>query len=137
LHREIIINVLSRAIAAFDAFGIEICRVHASLASSENEAQRVSFQNLLKAQKKVYRLFHIDLSVSVDRKEWQFLNQTFQKRHLFQHSSGVIDDQYLALTNDPSALKGRKVTISRNEVVRMMNILQRVAEFVSLEFKKI
>jgi hypothetical protein len=37
---------------------------------------------------------------------------------------GVVDEDYLRKTNDPHAVLGRKITVTRDEVVSSINLVE-------------
>ena len=52
----------------------------------------------------------------------------FQKRHLFSHKMGVVDESYKDATNDPQAIVGRKTTITPEEIRELIFHLLKIAE---------
>jgi hypothetical protein len=117
-------DALENAISAFDGFGRESCRVRASSATVPAKAENISFQNLTGARKNVQELFGFDLSGGVDVSDWDFACRCFQKRHLLAHRMGVVDESYVKATGDQSAVVGRKVSISSQEVTRLIDVLK-------------
>ncbi|MEO6486459.1 MAG: hypothetical protein ABIO78_00805, partial [Thermoanaerobaculia bacterium] len=55
------------------------------------------------------------------------LTTAFQKRHVLTHSLGVIDEQYRQRANDPDAILGRKIRLTKAEVERTIDLLDRIA----------
>lgn len=131
LFAQLIADALENGVSAFDGFGRETCRVHARKAANPSKAEAVSFQNLGGAQKNVQSLFGFDLSAGLFADEWLSLSRCFQKRHLLAHSMGIVDDEYLRKTNDPLANVGRKITIRADEVVSMLNLIQKLGSYLS------
>lgn len=120
----LIADALENAISAFDGFGRESCRVHASSATTPAKAENISFQNLTGARKNVQDLFGFDLSGGVDVGGWDFACRCFQKRHLLAHRMGVVDESYVRATGDQSVVVGRKVPISSQEVTKLIDTLK-------------
>jgi hypothetical protein len=131
LRDKSVADTLGNAVAGFDGFGREICRVNASTAAEPNEAEKVSFQNLARAQKRVQKLFGFDLAAGVTPDEWRHASRSFQKRHLFAHCMGVVDPEYLEATADPEAVLGRKVPLRADEVEALISILAKLGRFVT------
>jgi hypothetical protein len=119
-------NALEDAVSSFDGFGRETCRVRAASATAPAKAENVSFQNLVGARQRLQDLFAIDLAAALTAAEWDFACRCFQKRHLLAHSMGVVDEAYLRATADPGAVVGRKVAISREEVVALVGLLKKL-----------
>jgi hypothetical protein len=123
-------NALEDAVSAFDGFGRETCRVRAAKATDPAKAEGMSFQNLDGARKRVQDLFAVDLSAAVTADEWDFASGCFQKRHLLSHTMGVVDDDYLKKAKDPSAVLGRKVSITPDEVTKLLSLLKKMGEYL-------
>jgi hypothetical protein len=116
LAEQLINDALENQVAAFDGFGREACRVHAAKASDPSQVEGISFQNLTKARERVRKLFQMDVTAAMSPAEWDVVCRSFQKRHLLAHRMGVVDAAYLAATNDPQAVLGRKIKVERGEV---------------------
>jgi len=117
LAEHIVADALQTAVSAFDAFGRETCRAFADHATSPDAARSLSFQSIGGARLKVQGLFGFDLAACTAEGEWESVCKMFQKRHLFAHRGGVVDEAYLSATHDPAASLGRKVPLSADEVV--------------------
>jgi ribosomal protein L44E len=131
LKAQLVGDALENAVSAFDGFGREICRRHASSSSAPDKAENVSFQNLETARRNVRTLFGMDLAAGVEVTEWSQAYVCFQKRHLLAHSMGVVDDKYLKDTQDQTAIKGRKVVITPDEVIALVSTLQTLGSFIA------
>lgn len=117
LVEYIVADALQTVVSAFDAFGRETCRVYADCATSSDAARSLSFQSVSTARLRVQELFGFDFAESVAETEWDSVYRTLQKRHLFAHRGGVVDQAYLSATHDPAARLGRKVPLSTEEVL--------------------
>jgi hypothetical protein len=118
-------DALENAISTFDGFGREVCRF---LAEKKNipTASNISFQNLASAHDALSRHFSVDIRTGLSDDEWLFLVTAFQKRHLIAHKMGVIDQEYLDVTKDRSAVVGRKVSVTGAEVQQACELLGRI-----------
>ncbi len=110
LRNHLIGDALENVVSAFDGFGRE------TVALCQPQDEGLSFQNIAAADTKVTRRFGTALSAGVGADQWQLAVRCFQKRHLLAHKMGVIDEKYIATTNDPTAQLGRKVRIEEQEV---------------------
>lgn len=124
LSEHIVADALQTAVSAFDAFGRETCRAYADCAASPDAARSLSFQNLGGARLKVQDLFRFDFAAATAEDEWTSVCRTFQKRHLFAHTGGVVDDAYLRTAKDPVAKLGRKVPLSSDEIIALVASLR-------------
>jgi hypothetical protein len=112
-------DILKNTVALFDAYGRTTTEHHTGT--------KISFQNLEGAEKNLQSHGH-SLRAHLTREEWEFLNTAFQKRHVLTHNLGVIDEDYLQRAHDPDAILGRKVKITKNEVERTIDLLQRLGK---------
>jgi hypothetical protein len=115
LAEHLIGDALENIVSAFDGFGREVCA---------RKGQDVHFQNLPAARKKLQDAFAFDFADGVTPDDWQTACRVFQKRHVLSHKMGVVDEDYVKKTNDPHAIVGRKVSVSRDEVTAAIGIVQ-------------
>jgi hypothetical protein len=112
-------DALENAVSAFDGFGRAI---------SAERGHEIRFQSLPGARRNVQDAFGFDFADGIDPKEWEFVCRIFQKRHLLSHKMGVIDDEYVNKANDPAAVTGRKVIITRDEVETSLVLVQKLGD---------
>lgn len=122
LRERLVHDALENAVSAFDGFGREVCRVGLEK-TALTTAWSPSFQNLGAAREAVLRTFGFDLHDGVADGDWSFLIAAFQKRHLIAHKMGVIDQKYVNVTHDSTAVVGRKVAVASTEVERTCELL--------------
>jgi hypothetical protein len=108
-------DALENVVSAFDGFGREICAT---------KAADIQFQNLTGARRRVLETFSVDFSDVLARGDWERACQIFQKRHLLAHKMGVVDEDYVKKANDPQAILGRKISVSRDEVTATITIIE-------------
>jgi hypothetical protein len=137
MSSQLIADSLENVVSAFDGFGRETCRVHASKAFDAAKAEDIRFQNLTGAHRNVQQLFGIDLAACVAASDWTFVCRCFQKRHLLAHKMGIIDDAYVNSTDDPGAIVGRKVCIKANEVTRLLGQIRKLGTHFVNELERL
>lgn len=120
-------NGLEDCVSAFDGFGRELCKVHSSKAKVQARAEAIRFQNIARARTSIVEQFGIDLAQGLGDDQWSLIARCFQKRHLLAHKMGVIDEEYIKRADDPSAVAGRKVTITADEIRELVATLRQVA----------
>jgi hypothetical protein len=137
LADHLVTDALENAVSAFDGYGREVARRFASKAMNQARAETISFQSLAGARKTCTELFGLDFAAEFSAAEWKAAVTAFQKRHLFSHTMGVIDEKYVAATGDTSAVVGRKAIVTPEEVVLLIHLLRRIGEalFTGLEAK--
>jgi hypothetical protein len=117
LSGTVVADALSGIVSALDGFGRELC---------SDEANRVSFQSLDGARKRVLQQHGFDFADAVTEEEWRSACRGFQKRHLLAHKMGVVDEEYIKKVDDPAAVVGRKVSLPPPEVAGLVEIVARI-----------
>lgn len=128
LAELLVVKALETAVSTFDGFGRAYCVAHADQASDPEQAKGISFQNLVKARTTFQNVFDKDFAQGLADEEWNFTLRCFQKRHLFAHKMGVVDDAYLRTANDLSAVVGRKVKLAGDEVRKLLPLLEQMGK---------
>jgi len=128
IRDHLVHNALEDCVSTFDAFGREICRIHASSAVNPERVSKLSFQNLEGAKRNVSRLFGFELDSGLHEIQFKAGIQAFQKRHLLAHKLGIVDAEYMERSGDPAAVIGRKVTISTQDVHQLISVVKLLAE---------
>ncbi|MFP4106712.1 MAG: hypothetical protein ACLFVU_11555 [Phycisphaerae bacterium] len=121
-------DALENVVSALDGFGRETCKVRAARAANPAKAQNVSFQNLDRARKRISDLFGVDLAAALQPDEWTTSCRGFQKRHVIAHKSGIVDQEYLDKTGNTSAVVGRKLAVSADEVRELIGFARRLGQ---------
>jgi len=137
LAEKLVENALEDCVSAFDGFGRELCRVHASRARNAAKAKKMTFQNLEGARIGLRDLFAIDLSAGVAPEEWSAAAIAFQKRHLVAHKLGVVDQDYITKTGDSRAVVGRKIGIGADEVKELARTISVLAPRISADLQRL
>lgn len=127
---KVIENALEDCISAFDGFGRELCRIHASKSKFPDKINKISFQSLGGAKDGLKNHFKFDLDTGISNDEWQVANISFQKRHLLAHKMGIIDEEYVKRSGDTTAIIGRKIVITSDDVINLIPIIEKLAEFL-------
>ncbi len=134
---KLISKALTDVVASFDGFGRTICETYASKSSNPSQAEKIRFQNLIGARSSLRQYFGFDLAGGLTQAEWELAIRCFQKRHVLEHRSGVVDEDYKARAKDPKAIVGRKVSLSKNEVRRLNNVVCSLGTRVFAEMEKL
>lgn len=128
---------LTKAVSAIDGYGRELCSLYAPKAANPTNAGKISFQNIDSARTHIQTHFGFDLAAILSPIEWDQVIRLFQKRHLFSHTAGEIDDKYIAKANDPQAIKGHKVILHKAELMTLNDLLKRVAIHIEAQMKSL
>ncbi|WP_429072079.1 hypothetical protein [Aeromonas veronii] len=89
----------------------KICLRKASKVSD----QKVNFQVLFDARRFFNKYVSVDILENLDQDKLLALRRLFQKRHLYTHSDGIINEQYIKKIPEDVALLGGKALLSVSE----------------------
>ena len=117
IKSKMIENSLEDCVSAFDGYAREHC---------SKIYNKISFQNIDDARGKLLTDRGVDLSEGLEERQWLFIVEQFQKRHLLAHKMGIIDQEYIKKTNSSPSLLGRKVSISESEVRELVKNLKEI-----------
>lgn len=120
IANKLIENALEDAISAFDGFGREHC--------SEAFSNNISFQNIARAKDRILKERKFDIADGILPEDWAFVSIQFQKRHLLAHRMGIIDQEYCRNTGSNLCLVGRKVSITKEDVIQLIGHLTSIGE---------
>jgi hypothetical protein len=128
LAERLLEDALENAISSFDGFGRAACTAISNTANNPEKAKKITFQNIQAARAHVEKQFSIDIAAGLNTEEWDFVIKCFQIRHLFAHKMSVIDDEYIRKSKDSSAVAGRKISISSEEIIKLARSLKLVGK---------
>ena len=138
---KLISKSLTDVVASFDGFGRAICETFASKSSNPSQAEKIRFQNLIGARTSIRKYFGVDLAGGLTLSEWEMVIRCFQKRHVLEHKSGVVDEEYKAKADDGEAIAkaivGRKVNLSLDEVRRLIDVVRKLGAHTYSEMEKL
>lgn len=88
------------------------------------ELEDINFQRLSVASDKLKEMVGVDQLAKLAEDDKAFLNKCVQRRHLFAHRGGVVDQEYLDKANDTSVRLGQKVHVRSKDVRRLIEIIR-------------
>jgi len=128
IKSRLIENALEDCVSSFDGFGRSLCTANANKSTNSKSIEKISFQNLEAAARKTKEVFGLDLKSLLEDSEWNALIVGFQKRHLISHKMGIIDEEYLNKTADHTAILGRKISITAQEISLVGELIVKLAK---------
>lgn len=63
--------------------------------------------------------------------EINYMVLMFQRRHILEHNSGIVDDKYLQKSNDTTYRVGQRVVCRKNHVLKMLEIIKKLSDNIS------
>lgn len=126
-EREVEWEKLTRCVSEFEALANTI-RSHLLLlpATPKRKADisTLSFQNIIKAHDCIVQWFGIDIFKDISDGDREFLNKMFNRRHVFVHNAGKIDQEYINNTGDTSVRLNQVIRFSSREIKRLLPLVQ-------------
>jgi len=110
--REKLIQLTNDIVSAFDGVMKRCFQIHMSN-KKITTYKTPSFQNIIAVKDDIAHLIKIDKVVD----DWRMFIKIFQKRHLFVHSLGVVDQKYIDKTGDTTVIIGKQVPLNSEEVL--------------------
>jgi ribosomal protein L37E len=80
--------------------------------------------------------FSIDLLRGLDA-ELKFIKMMSERRHVFEHNAGVVDDRYIRLSGDSTAREGVLIRETRENAHRLIGGLTKMVENFDTDFHEI
>ena len=137
LTDKLISRSLADVVSSFDGFGRAVCKTYAYKSSNLLQAEKIRFQNLIGARNGIGQYFGFDLAGGLTQPEWEMVIRCFQKRHVLEHKSGVVDAEYVAKANDPHAIVGRKVSLTEEEVRSLIKMVGKLGTHIFSELDQL
>lgn len=127
LVRAILVDSLGSAVAAFDALGKKLRQVRPDIFP---EKPKNLFQNLAALDRALEKGTGAGLATRLGPDGFSDLVRLFQVRHIYEHNLGVVDQEFVAKVPAYGHLKGRLCPLERDDVERLLVLLDRLASSV-------
>jgi hypothetical protein len=88
--------------------------------------KKFNFQNLDTTEKFFRDQFHKELFLNVTSSEIEIIKRFFQKRHVYQHNKGIIDQKYVEVIPADISLLGKKASLTVVEFVDATSVLRKM-----------
>lgn len=135
-------NALGQAVSAFDAacrdFISQISRRIPMKAARKEELSRLVFHDLeSETFRRMKQFFDLDPLRGIQEKDINFVKLMMERRHVYEHNSGVVDRRYVERSGDNGAVEGNLLREDRENVHRLIGQLSRMANNVDKDFHEI
>lgn len=113
LKEELLKDALLGAVSSFDSLGKALRDKYPSKfpANPKN-----LFQNIIGLDKALKDSFGKEIKDFLSPQDSEFLSKMFQVRHIYEHSAGVVDDDFVKKVPALSHLKSRKYSLDKQEI---------------------
>jgi hypothetical protein len=95
---------------------------------SGKEARANDFQIVDKGSQLFETDFGKGYSAWLSDNELCEMNLMFQRRHLYEHNGGIVDEKYIKKSGDDSYKVGQRLVIHNNDVVRFIRIVKQLTD---------
>ncbi|MDD4353584.1 MAG: hypothetical protein PHN56_03945 [Candidatus Nanoarchaeia archaeon] len=130
LKNDLLKDSLIGAISSFDSFGKSLRDKHNTkfLYDTKN-----LFQNFLKLNESLKIYFGKNIKDYLSQQDSDFLFKMFQVRHIYEHTAGVIDNDFIKKLPQFNLQKGRKYILDKKEILLFLEKLLSLAQKIYLE----
>lgn len=119
-------NSLGDILSAYQKF----CEVKFTSISTE-KVKVNDFQILEKGSQLFEKISGLSYHDWINESEYEYANIMVQKRDLFEHNSGIVDDSYLRKSNDNSYSLGQRVVVKENVILKFIDIIIKLSDGIS------
>lgn len=125
--REVEWEKLIRCISEFESMANQfrnyILRFPA-IPKRKNALKSMSFQNILKANYCIRDWYGFEILEGVTEADRNFLNIMFNRRHVFTHNAGRVDQEYINNTGDKNVHLNQTLRVNSKEVHRLIPLVR-------------
>lgn len=103
------------------------CRKKAKAITSEI----ARFQNITETRRFFKKIAGIDIFKGLSNQEMLLLRRVFQKRHLFEHDEGLINEKYIKNIPEDAKLLGQQAELTIDELCSAANYMHKALDNLS------
>lgn len=121
---------MTHAFSDFEAMANDIKARLALLPATpkrRRDIENLSFQRLAQARENILAWHAIDIFAGLNEADLKFLSKMLQRRHVFVHNGGRVDEDYLAKTGDTSVRLHQQLDVRRGEMDQLLPALRKCA----------
>jgi Zn finger protein HypA/HybF involved in hydrogenase expression len=127
-------------VAEFEALGRDIAFALSLLPLTPSRRKAITelaFQNPTVVAVRLKEWFGFDILEGMSEEDRTFLLRMFNRRHLFTHSGGKVDQEYLNNTADTTVRLNEIVSVSSRQVRRLIQLVQQLSNNLLQGFESI
>jgi hypothetical protein len=120
-------ELTKKCVSEFEAMANELKKFLVSIPTTKrrrNSISQLNFQSIIKTARLMEKWLDIQIIKDISQDDQNYLNKMFNRRHLFTHNSGRVDQEYLNNTKDNLKLN-QTVKVRSNEIYRLLNIIEK------------
>ena len=115
---------LLRSVSEFEGLGNDLKKFLSTKPMTEkrrNDLKSLSFQRVINSNEKIKEWFDVDYLNGISEEDREFINKMFNKRHLFTHNNGKVDQEYINNTSDSSVRLNELIRLKSKEIKRLLH----------------
>jgi hypothetical protein len=82
------------------------------------------FQNIDEARRQFEASIAVDILEGLDPSQESVLRKVFEKRHLYEHNDGIVDQRYIEKIPDDARLIGQRAPLTIEELEQAADVLR-------------
>lgn len=117
-------------VAEFEALGRDLSAALALLPCTPKRRKAIEllpFQHPIAVAEHIEQWFGFDILENVNQVDRDFLHRMFNRRHLFTHRGGKVDQEYLDKTGDGSVRLNEAIKVDSKEVRRLLTLVELIS----------
>jgi hypothetical protein len=126
-EREVEWEKLTRCVSEFEALA-NTMRTHLlqlpATPRRKADLSRLSFQRIIQAAERIEQWYGIEILYGVSQEDREFLNKMFNRRHIFTHNAGRVDQEYIDNTGDTSVRLNQVIRFRSREIKRLIPLIR-------------
>jgi hypothetical protein len=126
-EREVEWEKLTRCISDFESVANQIRRFllrYPATPKRKSALSSLSFQKILTASDRLKEWYGYDILEGVSETDRRFLNRMFNRRHVFTHNAGRVDQEYLDNTGDTTVRLNQVLRVRSREIRRLIPLVR-------------
>ena len=130
-EREVQWEKLTRCVSEFEALANELRRLLLRLPATPQHKVALgnqSFQNIIAANDRFCKWFDFEILGGISEEDRKFLHVMFQRRHVFTHRAGRVDQEYLDNSGDTTVRLNQMLRLHSKEIRRLIPLIGRCGE---------
>ena len=139
-EREVEWEKLLRCASEFEAMANDIKRQLLSLpaiAKRKGELEQTNFLRIETANARFLNWYGFEILDGISLDDRRFLNTMFNRRHIFAHNAGRVDQEYLDNTGDNSVRLNEKIRVKSKEIRRLIPLVKQAGRNLITGFESI
>lgn len=126
-EREVEWEKLTRCVSEFESMANQIRSYMLRFPTTphrRNALKVLTFQNILKANDCIRDWYGFEILEGVSDLDRRFLNVMFNRRHVFTHNAGRVDQEYLDNTGDTTVRLNEVLRVRSKEIRRLIPLVR-------------